>query len=54
MFNGLREGSLVPEHGRMEQSRKSPQKERRPSDFLGAFCFVILIATVLYAVLTAS
>ena len=32
---------------------KAQPKQRRESDFWGAICFVVLIATVLYAVMTA-
>ena len=31
-----------------------PQDKKPPSDFLGAFGFVVLILTVLYAVYTAT
>jgi len=38
----------------MEPLHKARQKVRRPSDFLGAVCFVVLIATVVYAALTSA
>ena len=38
----------------MNQTSQAQPKEARQSDFLGAICFVVLIATVLYAALTAT
>jgi len=37
----------------MQHASKARHKVRRPSDFLGAVCFVVLIATVVYAALTS-
>lgn len=38
----------------MEKTAQSQSKSRKPQDFFGAFCFVVLIATVTYASLTAT
>jgi hypothetical protein len=38
----------------MENPVQPPRKVRRQSDFLGAFGFVVLITTVVYAALTAA
>jgi len=38
----------------MDKPVQSRAKGRAASDFTGAFCFVVLIATVVYAVFTAS
>jgi hypothetical protein len=37
----------------MDKTLQTQKKERAPSDFLGAFGFVVLITTVVYAALTA-
>ena len=53
-FAGLRERGSARDHRRMQKLAKTSKKMRLPSDFLGAFCFVVLIVTVVYAVLTTG
>ena len=38
----------------MEQDNETPKKTRSRLDFFGAFGFVVLITTVVYAVITAA
>jgi len=38
----------------MENPVQPPRKPRAPTDFMGAFGFVVLITTVVYAALTAA
>jgi hypothetical protein len=38
----------------MKKVTFSSKGERTPSDFFGAFCFVVLIAVVVYAAMTAA
>jgi hypothetical protein len=47
------DGAPARQHGPMEKPLKPRAKPRAASDFLGAFCFVVLVATVAYAALTA-
>jgi hypothetical protein len=37
----------------MKNSSQTQQKSQTPTDFFGAFCFVVLITTVAYASITA-
>jgi len=48
-------GQCAPaDHAGMRKIAKtSPRTPRRP-DYWGAFCFVVLVATVLYAAVTAA
>jgi hypothetical protein len=39
---------------RMKKPTRTQRRERAPSDLLGAVCFVVLIAVVAYAALTAT
>jgi hypothetical protein len=50
---GLCEAGCAPDHCAMDKTLQTQKKERAPSDFLGAFGFVVLITTVVYAALTA-
>jgi hypothetical protein len=38
----------------MDNTAPTPKKPRESTDFFGAFCFVVLLATVVYASLTAT
>jgi hypothetical protein len=38
----------------MEEPAGIQEEERAPTDYWGAICFVVLIVTVVYAVMTAA
>ena len=44
----------APDHAAMRKPAKAPARPRHRSDYWGAFCFVVLVVTVLFAVLTAG
>ena len=52
VFAGLCNGGLEADDERMEKPAASLKKTRPTSDLFGAFCFVVLVLTVLYATLT--
>ena len=54
LFAGLPLRGFARHHCQMEKLANTSKKARHPSDFLGAFCFVVLIVTVVYAVLTTG
>ena len=53
-FGGLIGAWLGPDHADMKEPSQTAQHQRRGSNLLGAFCFIVLIATVVYAALTAQ
>ena len=52
MFEGVRNGGAEPDDVSMNKPVVALKKPRSSSDLFGAFCFVVLVLTVLYAALT--
>ena len=52
MFEGVRNGGAEPDDANMNKPAVAIKKPRSSSDLFGAFCFVVLVLTVLYAALT--
>ncbi len=52
MFEGVSNRGAERDDGGMNKPAVALKKPRSSSDLLGAFCFVVLVLTVLYAALT--
>jgi hypothetical protein len=52
VFMGVCKAAAERDDQRMEKPTAALRKTRSPSDLFGAFCFVVLVLTVVYATLS--